>query len=76
MEVLTRWCMQFPDDLIELFRCKAASQLLENYLTDRYLPTKQSSSNDINLMAKLLSCIFKDKLSKLIMFYEIIGFIK
>ena len=68
MEVLTRWCMQFPDDLIELFRCKAASQLLENYLTDRYLPTKQSSSNDINLMAKLLSCIFKDKLSKLIMF--------
>ena len=64
MEVLTRWCQQFPDDLIELFRCKAASQLLENYLSDRYSPTKQTSSNDVTLMANLLACIFKRKLSK------------
>ena len=64
MEVLTRWCQQFPDDLIELFRCKAAAQLFENYLSDRYSPTKQTSSNDVTLMANLLTCIFKQKLSK------------
>ena len=62
MEVLIRWCKQNPDDLAELFACKAMNQLLGNYLTDRYTAAPGQNRKDVDIMNELLSCVFKAKI--------------
>lgn len=66
MEVLIRWCRQFPDDLGELFVCKAMNQLLVNYLTDRYAAGPGQNRKDVDLMGELLSCVFEKKVGSLV----------
>ena len=67
MEVLIRWCKQNPDDLGELFACKAMNQLLSNYLTDRYTAAPGQSRKDVDIMNELLSCVFKTKIGSMIL---------